>query len=85
MATNPITYYLPRYFTEYIPSQRAYSPNTVASYRDTFILLSTFYRDKLHIRPEKLTYEDFSAENIEYFLSWMEETRGISASTRNQR
>lgn len=85
MATNPITYYLPRYFTEYIPSQRAYSPNTVASYRDTFILLLTFYRDKLHIRPKKLTYEDFSAENIEYFLSWMEETRGISASTRNQR
>ena len=85
MANNPVTYYLPRYFTEYIPSQRAYSPNTVASYRDTFVLLLTFYRDELHIRPDKLTYEDFSAENIESFLSWMEETRGISASTRNQR
>lgn len=85
MAVNPITYYLPRYFTEYIPTQRAYSPNTVASYRDTFVLLLSFFRDELHIRPEKLTYENFSAENIEHFLSWMEETRGISASTRNQR
>lgn len=85
MADNPITYYLPRYFTEYIPSQRAYSPNTVASYRDTFVLLLTYYRDELRIRPDNLTYEDFSAEHIERFLSWMEETRGISASTRNQR
>ena len=85
MNTNPITYYLPRYFTEYIPNQRSYSKNTVSSYRDTFVLLLSFYRDELHIHPEKLTYEDFSAENIEKFLSWMEETRNICASTRNQR
>jgi len=85
MENNPITYYLPRYFTDYIPMQRSYSPNTVASYRDTFVLLLSFYRDELHIRPENLTYDDFSAEKIEQFLSWMEKTRGISASTRNQR
>ncbi len=85
MATNPITYLLPKYFTEYIPAQRAYSANTIASYRDTFVLLLTFFRDELNKRPEKLTYEDFTAENIERFLAWLEETRNVSASTRNQR
>jgi len=85
MPINPITYYLPRYFTEYISNQRSYSRNTVLSYRDTFVLLLSFYRDELHIQPEKLTYEEFSSENIEKFLAWMEKNRRISASTRNQR
>lgn len=85
MEMNPITYYLPRYFTEYIPNQRSYSKNTVMSYRDTFVLLLAFYRDELHVQPERLKYGDFSSENIEKFLSWMEKTRGICVSTRNQR
>ena len=85
MIETSISYYIPRFFTDYIPKQRSLSPNTVKSYRDTVILLLNYFEDQLHLKPEKLTYSDFTSSNIEGFLNWLEESRNVSVSTRNQR
>ena len=78
-------YFLTKYFAEYLPVQTGASPNTVRSYRDAFIQVLEFFKLKYRIDPEKLSYSDFSPERIEAFLSYLEEERGISISTRNQR
>ncbi len=85
MTEKNISYYITSFFTDYIPKQRALSPNTVKSYRDTIILLLRYYQSEHHICPEKLNYELFSITYLEGFLKWLEETRGNSVSTRNQR
>ena len=85
MIETSISYYIPRFFTDYIPKQRSLSPNTAKSYRDTVILLLNYFEDQLRLKPEKLTYSDFTSSNIEGFLNWLEESRNVSVSTRNQR
>lgn len=85
MIETPISYYIPRFFTDYIPKQRSLSSNTVKSYRDTIVLLLNYFEKVLRLKPEKLTYADFTSSNIEGFLNWLEESRNVSVSTRNQR
>ena len=85
MKTDHFAYHLTKYFADYLPNQLAASKNTIHSYRDTFVQLFEFYKEKQHISPEKLNYACFTAPRIEEFLTWLEETRKISASTRNQR
>lgn len=85
MKQNNLAYHLTKYFSEYLPGQMAASPNTIASYRDTFVQLLEFYKSEYHLQPEKLTYKEFQAERIESFLGHLETQRGISISTRNQR
>lgn len=78
-------YYITKYFTEYLPQHRALSVNTVKSYKDTMILLLQFFQDHLHIKLDRISYTDFTSDNIEAFLTWLENERGNSASTCNQR
>lgn len=85
MKEDRFAYHLTRYFADYLPNQIAASKNTIHSYRDTFVQLFEFYKEKHHIPPDKLDYPCFTAVRIEEFLSWLEETREISPSTRNQR
>ena len=85
MNKNAFSYHLTKYFAEYLPKQTAAAPNTILSYRDTFVQLMEFYKTEYQLPPEKLEYKEFSAERIESFLAYLEETRNISISTRNQR
>ncbi len=85
MNKNAFPYHLTKYFAEYLPKQTAASPNTIHSYRDTFVQLMEFYKEEYHLPPEKLEYGAFTADRIEGFLSYLEETRSIGISTRNQR
>ncbi|HJT94855.1 MAG TPA: site-specific integrase, partial [Mycobacterium sp.] len=84
MATD-FAVFLHRFLTAHIAGLRGYSPNTVASYRDTFKLLITFFRDDRSIPPERLTLDRIDAAAITGFLNWLEASRHNSASTRNQR
>ncbi len=78
-------YYVTKYFTEYLPEHRGLSENTVKSYRDSMILLLTFFHEQLHISPEHICYSNFTSDNMEKFLTWLESDRSNSASTCNQR
>jgi site-specific recombinase XerD len=74
-----------RYFTERLMRQRNVSPNTIASYRDTFRLLFTFARARLRKSPSDLALGDLDAPFIGAFLIDLETKRGASAKTRNLR
>src|SRR5579875_4012639 len=76
---------LHRFLTAHLAGLRGCSPNTVASYRDTFKLLVVFFRDKRSVPPDKLTLGSVDASAIAEFLDWLEAARHNSVSTRNQR
>jgi site-specific recombinase XerD len=74
-----------RFFTQRLIQQRNASPNTIASYRDTFRLLLKFAERKLHKQPSHLDLGDLDAPFIASFLEDLEARRGIGAQTRNLR
>ena len=47
--TPDFAYHMTKFFTEYLPIQRNLSPNSIATYRDTFRLLLLFYDTEKHI------------------------------------
>src|ERR1022692_2098372 len=84
MATD-FAVFLHRFLTSHLAGLRGCSPNTIASYRDTFKLLIAFFRDGRSIPPDKLTLELIDVAAISGFLDWLEAERHNSISTRNQR
>jgi len=85
MRRNNLAKNLTLFLSEYLPGQRNVSTNTIKSYRDAFKLLLTFFNKELNIRPENLTFLNMNSESIKKFLIWLESTRKVSISTRNQR
>lgn len=76
---------LTRFLSDYLPSQRNVSTNTIKSYRDTFKQVLVFFNLEKNIKPEHLTINKIKAENVKDFLFWLEKTRKVSINTRNQR
>jgi len=76
---------LQSFFTERLLTQRRASPNTVASYRDTFRLLLGFAQRRTGTTPSKLQLEDLDAVLIGAFLEHLERERHNSVRTRNTR
>ncbi len=80
------------FFTDYMVQQRALSPCTVASYRDTFVLLLRFAETRGTQRemqrgkpPSSLQMSDLTAEFLLSFLDHLEAERHNSARSRNIR
>lgn len=78
-------YHMTKFFTEYLPIQRNLSPNSIATYRDTFRLLLLFYDTEKHIKPNLLTLDMLDVQGIEDFMLWLKKERNCGASTCNQR
>ena len=76
---------LQSFFSERMLTQRRASPNTVASYRDTFRLLLGFAQRRTGKTPSKLQLEDLDAVLIGAFLDHLEHERHNSVRTRNTR
>jgi site-specific recombinase XerD len=76
---------LQRFFTERLMRQRQASPHTISSYRDTFRLLLQFTLKRLHKRPARIMFEDIDAPLISEFLDDLQNTRRITARSRNIR
>ena len=73
------------FFTDFLVRQRRVSPQTVASYRDTFRLLIQQVSQDTGKKPSDLTLEDLQAKAILQFLDSLEKDRGNSIQTRNAR
>ncbi|MFV1999537.1 MAG: tyrosine-type recombinase/integrase [Acidimicrobiia bacterium] len=73
------------FFTERLIGQRRASPNTIASYRDTFRLLLGFAQQQTAKPPSKLDLIDLDAVLIGEFLDHLEHDRHNSVRTRNNR
>jgi len=85
--SDPITLgpWLRRFLCEHIVTERNLSQNTRKSYRDTFSLLLPFIGHKLRKPVDRLAVCDLTSRHVLQFLSHLEEDRGCSAQTRNQR
>jgi site-specific recombinase XerD len=76
---------LESFFTQRLMSQRQASPHTISSYRDTFRLLLAFAQRRLHQPPSRLAFAEIDAPLISAFLDDLENSRGITARSRNLR
>jgi len=76
---------LQAFFTQRLITQRNSSPQTIASYRDTFRLLLAFAQQQTGKQPFQLDIDDLNAPLIGAFLQHLEEGRGNSVRTRNAR
>jgi site-specific recombinase XerD len=81
----PLAPLLERFFTDRLLRQRQVSAHTIASYRDTFRLFLKFAHARLHTPPARLSFEAVDAPLIVAFLDHCEQTRGVSARSRNLR
>ncbi|GHU90707.1 integrase [Clostridia bacterium] len=70
---------------DYLPNQRNYSSHTIKSYRDTLRLLIKYLREELHLTVTQIDFPIFNAKVISDFADWLQNTRGVSATSRNQR
>src|SRR5205823_1938442 len=75
---------LTRFLGEYLPHQRAYSSNTIQSYRDCFKLLLRFVVGKGR-RVSVLSLADLNPATITAFLDHLQTKRSKVAATRNIR
>jgi len=82
---TPLAPLLERFFTDRLLRQRQVSPHTIASYRDTFRLFLKFAHARLHTPPAQLSFDAVDAPLIGAFLDDCEQTRGVSARSRNLR
>jgi site-specific recombinase XerD len=73
------------FFTEYLTQQRAMSPQTVATYRDAFVLFLDFATVRLHKQPTAMALHDITPALILAFLDHLEGDRGNAVRTRNAR
>jgi len=73
------------YFTEYLTQQRALSPQTIAAYRDGFVLFLDFAEVRLGKLPATMSLADITPELIMAFLDHLERQRHNSVRSRNAR
>lgn len=76
---------LAEFFDSYLPDTKGVSENTIRSYKAALRLFFTFLEGEKGIHPEKVTFSILDSGMIDEFLSWLENTRGCSKQTRNQR
>ncbi len=74
-----------RFLLEYLVGERNLARNTQRSYRDALALMVPFIAARVRKQIDQLTVEDITAEQVRLFLQDLEQTRGCSVATRNQR
>jgi len=74
-----------RFLLEHIVGERNLSANTQRSYRDTLAMLLPFLSAQAGKPLDRLEVIDLSATCERLFLSYLEQKRRVSVTTRNQR
>ena len=77
--------WLRRFLEEYLVSERNLARNTQLSYRDTLALLLPFVAAQARTPVDRLAVRDLDADRVRAFLAHLEQGRGCSPRTRNQR
>jgi len=73
------------YINVYMPCSVGASTNTVISYKYAFRLLIEFMFLKKGISADRILFKMLDYDTLIEFLDWIENGRGCSASTKNQR
>ena len=77
--------WLRRFLLEHLVGERNLARNTQHSYRDTLALLIPFIANRAHKDVDQLELSHLSSEDVHQFLQHLEDDRGCSVTTRNQR
>jgi site-specific recombinase XerD len=85
MKPTNFSEYISDFISRYLPNEKGASTNTIAAYRDTFVLLLNFTEKEKQVKIEKLTLEKITKETIIEFLDWIQRERKCSNATRNSR
>ena len=73
------------YFTEYLTQQRALSSQTIATYRDAFMLFLAFAESRLRKSPTDMKLAEVTPDLLMAFLDHLERQRHNSVRSRNAR
>jgi integrase/recombinase XerD len=73
------------FFTQHLCQHKQASPQTIASYRDTFRLFLTFVQATTGREPAALQVSDLDAPLVLQFLDYLEHQRGNTVRSRNMR
>ncbi len=73
------------YFAEHLTQHRALSPQTIAAYRDAFMLFLGFAESRLGKAPTAMTLADITPDLIMAFLDHLERQRHNAVRSRNAR
>ena len=84
-SPNQLALALRDFFGEFLPGVRSMSPHTIASYRDSLVLLLRFVAAQQRRCVSLLDFKAISAQQILSFLTDLESTRHNTATTRNVR
>lgn len=84
-SPNGLALALRDFFGDYLPQLRGLSPHTIASYRDSLVLLLQFVADDQKRCVSLLDFEDLGAPQVISFLAYLERQRHNGATTRNVR
>jgi hypothetical protein len=76
---------LQAFFIDRLVGQRAASPNTIAAYRTSLLLLVRFASEQTGKKPNQLDIADLDAALVAAFLEHLESDRHNSPRTRNNR
>ena len=76
---------LQTFLIDYLPRRRGFSPHTVASYRDAFVLLLKWMSTHNNMAPDKVTMASLDPDRIDQFTRWLREDRQCAVSTTNAR
>jgi integrase/recombinase XerD len=82
---QPLGPFVRRFLLEEVVADRNLTRNTQRSYRDSIRLLLRFLQDHHGTDPTRLKVEQVTSTIVRDFLAHLEEKRGNSVSTRNQR
>ncbi|MEG0989109.1 MAG: tyrosine-type recombinase/integrase [Clostridium sp.] len=85
MKPTNLAKYMSRYLTVYLPGIKGVSYNTIASKRDSYMLLFLYLKAAKGIKPDTLEIPSLDREAIMGYLDWLETSRKSSIATRNIR
>lgn len=85
MKKADFPYYLTSFLGKYLPGQKNASRNTIESYAVTFKLLFIFCEEEKNLKTERITVSAITCQLVTEYLDWLENQRGCTISTRNQR
>lgn len=77
--------WIKRFLLDHLIAERNLSRNTQRSYRDMFTLLLPYVASKQNTKVDRLDVFDVTDEALRGFLDHLEQNRGCSIRTRNQR
>jgi len=73
------------FFGNYLPQLRGMSPHTIASYRDSLVLLLRFIAVQKKLSVQHFDFPEISTAEVLAFLAYLEKERHNGATTRNVR